>query len=57
MSDDRIRQLELIARRVVEWVRAVDDDADDLDYLNGPDGWNDIRETAAMARAIVGGEA
>lgn len=49
-----MRQLELIARRVVEWVRAVDDDSDDLDYLNGPDGWNDIRETASMAAAIVG---
>lgn len=49
--------LELIARRIVEWVRAVDDDPDDLAYLNGSDGWNDIRETAAMARRALGLEA
>lgn len=44
-----VTDLQLIARRIVEWVRAVDSD-DDLDYLNGPDGWADIRETAQMAR-------
>lgn len=51
-SDD----LQLVARRIVEWVRAGDAD-DDLDYLNGPDGWADIRETAQMARdALASGE-
>lgn len=42
----------LVALRVVEWMRAVDDGGDDLEYLNR-DGWDDMRETAEMARRAV----
>lgn len=47
-------ELVLVAKRVVEWMRAVDDEEDDLQYLNGSaDGWGDMRETAAIAAAAL----
>lgn len=45
-------ELLLVAKRIAEWVRAVDEDGDDLTYLNS-DGWADVRETADMARAAI----
>jgi Restriction alleviation protein Lar len=47
-----VDQLTIVAKRIVEWMRAVDDEADDLAYLNA-DGWADMRETAQMARTAL----
>lgn len=53
IADRQHEALLLIARRVVEWMRAVDDIQDDLEYLNSGDGWDDMRETAAMAALVI----
>lgn len=49
-SDDKLL---VIAKRIVEWVRAVDDETDDLEYLNSGEGWDDIHETAEMAKRAI----
>lgn len=49
-ADER---LSLVARRIVHWVEAVEDLDDDLEYLNSRDGWDDIHETAMLAREAL----
>lgn len=47
------RERERLLRQFVNWLERVDDEADDLDYLNRRHGWDDIRSLSAQAKAVL----